>query len=45
MKVMVIEIKTYQSKTIFIELNHYLKDIIIDLGKSETWKNLVNNCN
>ena len=42
MKVMVIEIKTCQSKTIFkddfIELNHYLKDIIIDLEKSEAWK-------
>ena len=38
MKVMVIEIKHYQLKNILIKLGPYLKDIINDLKKSDTWK-------
>ena len=38
MKVMVIEIKHYQLKSILIKLGPYLKDIINNFKKSDTWK-------
>ena len=38
MKVKVAEIKCYQLKNIFIKLRPYLKNIINNLKKSDTWK-------
>ena len=38
MKVTVIEIKHYQLKNLLIKIRPYLKDIINNLKKSDTWK-------
>ena len=38
MKVMVIQIKRYPLKNILIKIRQYLKDIINNLRKSDTWK-------
>ena len=38
MKVTVIEIKTYLIKKYLKEIKTYFRDVIIDFGKSGTWK-------